>query len=198
MKKFSFFLVMMLLAYTSVFAQSSITGNVLDQAGDPVPGVNVVLDGMSMGAVTDFDGNFIIADLAEGDYILKATSLGFETYVQNVSITGADVAISISLIESAESLDEIIITGVVNPKSRLESSISVSTMSSELIEIASPRSAGELFRNIPGIRAESSGGDGNANFSVRGVPTSDGGSRYFQIQEDGLPLNLFEIGRAHV
>lgn len=190
-KKSGLFLLMMLLTVTSVLAQSSINGNITDQAGDPVPGVNVILDGTAKGAITDFDGNFTIANVSDGDYVLKATSLGFEAYTQNVSLAGNDVVLSIALAEDAESLDEIIITGVVNPKSRLESSISVSTMSAERIEIAAPRSAGELFRNIPGIRAESSGGDGNANFSVRGVPTSDGGSRYFQIQEDGLPLNLF-------
>ncbi len=95
------------------------------------------------------------------------------------------------MVEDAQSLNEIIVTGVVNPKSKLESSVSVSTMGAKLIEQASPRSAGELFRNIPGIRAESSGGEGNANFNVRGVPISSGGSRYFQIQEDGLPLNFF-------
>jgi hypothetical protein len=43
------------------------------------------------------------------------------------------------------------------------------------------------------IRAESSGGEGNANFNVRGVPVSSGGSRYLQLQEDGLPVMLFEI-----
>ncbi|WP_395633552.1 TonB-dependent receptor domain-containing protein, partial [Flavobacterium sp.] len=42
-----------------------------------------------------------------------------------------------------------------------------------------------------GIRSESSGGEGNANISVRGVPISSGGSKYLQIQEDGLPVLLY-------
>ena len=99
--------------------------------------------------------------------------------------------IDIIIKENAESLDEIVVTGVVNPKSKIESSISVSTVNIKQIEQATPRSAGELFRIIPGIRAESSGGEGNANFNVRGVPVSSGGSRYLQLQEDGLPIMLF-------
>jgi outer membrane receptor protein involved in Fe transport len=43
---------------------------------------------------------------------------------------------------------------------------------------------------VPGLRAESSGGEGNANMTVRGAPISAGGSRYLQLQEDGLPVLL--------
>ena len=85
-------------------------------------------------------------------------------------------------------LEEVVVTGVINPKSRLESSVSVSSIGIKQIEQSAPRTSGEVFRNIPGVRAESSGGEGNANFNVRGVPVSAGGSRYLQLQEDGLPL----------
>jgi outer membrane receptor protein involved in Fe transport len=88
-------------------------------------------------------------------------------------------------------LDEVVVTGVVNRKSRLESSVSVSSIGAKQIEQSAPRTTGEVFRNIPGVRAESSGGEGNANFNVRGVPVSSGGSRYLQLQEDGLPVMLF-------
>lgn len=180
----------MLLSVSTAVAQS-ISGNVKDKAGVPLPGVNVIVDGTTKGAVTDFDGNYAINNLEDGTYTLSATFIGYAKTSQSVIIEGADVTVDFTMSEDAQSLDEIIVTGVVNPKSRIESSVSVSTMGIKLIEQAAPRSAGELFRNIPGIRAESSGGEGNANFNVRGVPVSSGGSRYFQIQEDGLPLNLF-------
>ena len=46
----------------------------------------------------------------------------------------------------------------------------------------------EIFRNIPGIRSESSGGEGNANIAVRGLPVASGGAKFLQLQEDGLPV----------
>jgi hypothetical protein len=46
------------------------------------------------------------------------------------------------------------------------------------------------FLEIPGIKTESSGGEGNANFNVRGVPVSSGGSDTYNC-EDGLPVMLF-------
>jgi outer membrane receptor protein involved in Fe transport len=189
-KKIGLLLVVMLLSVSTIIAQS-ITGNVKDETGMPLPGVNILLNGTTKGAVTDFDGNYSIDNVSDGDYTLSASFIGFKKFSQSITVQGANVTVDIIMIEDAQSLNEIVVTGVVNPKSKLESSVSVSTMGAKLIEQASPRSAGELFRNIPGIRAESSGGEGNANFNVRGVPISSGGSRYFQIQEDGLPLNLF-------
>lgn len=189
-KKRGFLLIVLFLSVSSLIAQS-ISGNIKDQTGMPLPGVNVLLDGTTKGTVTDFDGNYAINNVEDGNYTLSASFMGFKKISRNISVKGTNITVDIVMVEDAQSLNEIIVTGVVNPKSKLESSVSVSTMGAKLIEQASPRSAGELFRNIPGIRAESSGGEGNANFNVRGVPISSGGSRYFQIQEDGLPLNLF-------
>ncbi len=184
-------LFLMLFSVSAIFAQSTISGTVKDQSGMPLGGVNVILRGTTKGSVSDFDGNYSINNVENGTYALNATFLGYKAFSKSITVQGKDVTINFTMAEDAATLDEVVVTGVVNPKSKIESSVSVSTMDVKLIEQASPRSAGELFRNVPGIRAESSGGEGNANFNVRGVPISSGGSRYFQIQEDGLPLNLF-------
>lgn len=86
-------------------------------------------------------------------------------------------------------LEEVIVTGVIRGgATKLEASVSVSSVGGDdLIDLA-PRSAAELFRSLPGIRAESSGGGGNANLTVRGIPLATGGSKYMQIHEDGLPV----------
>jgi outer membrane receptor protein involved in Fe transport len=88
-------------------------------------------------------------------------------------------------------LEDVVITGVANPRAKIKSSVSITTMDVKQIEQSAPRSTAEIFRSIPGIRSESSGGEGNSNISVRGVPISSGGSKYLQIQEDGLPVLLF-------
>lgn len=88
-------------------------------------------------------------------------------------------------------LEEVFVTGVVNPKTKIKSSVSITTLGVKQIEQSAPRSTAEIFRTIPGIRSESTGGEGNANIAVRGVPISSGGSKYLQIQEDGLPVLLF-------
>ncbi len=90
---------------------------------------------------------------------------------------------------TAQMLEEVIVTGVAREGvTKLEASVSVSSMSQEDIEKLAPRSVAEIFRSLPGIRAESSGGNGNANITVRGIPLATGGSKYMQIHEDGLPV----------
>ncbi|WP_045727048.1 TonB-dependent receptor [Xanthomonas sp. GPE 39] len=89
------------------------------------------------------------------------------------------------------SLDSVFVTGTATAKSKLKSSVSVSTVGAEAIEQSAPRSTAEIFRNIPGIRSESSGGEGNANIAVRGLPVASGGAKFLQLQEDGLPVLEF-------
>jgi outer membrane receptor protein involved in Fe transport len=85
-------------------------------------------------------------------------------------------------------LDKVIVTGTSGRSSKMKSSVSVSTLGEDQIKKANPTSSAELLRSVPGVRAESSGGEGNANVAVRGLPISAGGGRYVQFQEDGLPI----------
>jgi outer membrane receptor protein involved in Fe transport len=88
-------------------------------------------------------------------------------------------------------LDEMVITASPTGRSKMKSSDSISSVGEEAIARVGATSAAEILRAIPGIRAESSGGEGNANVTVRGAPISAGGSRYVQFQENGLPVLLF-------
>ncbi len=89
-------------------------------------------------------------------------------------------------------IEEIIVTAVPRGgATKLEASVSVSALPAEDVMKLAPRSIAEVFRSLPGIRAESSGGGGNANLTIRGIPLATGGSKYMQIQEDGLPVLEF-------
>lgn len=85
-------------------------------------------------------------------------------------------------------MERVIVTGTTGGASKMRSSVSVSTMDVATIMNSAPTSAADVLRAIPGVRAEASGGEGNANMTVRGVPISAGGARYVQLQEDGLPV----------
>ncbi|USI74843.1 TonB-dependent receptor [Sphingomonas morindae] len=87
--------------------------------------------------------------------------------------------------------EDIIVTGVAIGRDRLDSATSTSALRLSDIARAAPRSVAEIFRNIPGIRSESSGGEGNANISIRGLPIASGGAKFLQLQEDGLPVLEF-------
>lgn len=184
-------LIVALLLVNLTFSQNStVSGIVSDNSGAPLPGVNILIKNTNKAVSTDLDGKYAFTKIDNGNITLVASYIGFKTLEINVSVSDNTVQ-NITLVEDANVLDDVVVTGVVNPKSRLESSVSVSSIGTKQIEQSAPRTTGEVFRNIPGVRAESSGGEGNANFNVRGVPVSSGGSRYLQLQEDGLPVMLF-------
>ena len=84
--------------------------------------------------------------------------------------------------------EQIVVTASPSGATMQEASVSVSSFDEEAIFKLAPRSTAEVFRALPGIRAESSGGGGNANITIRGIPLATGGSKFMQIHEDGLPV----------
>ncbi|MDX5407109.1 MAG: TonB-dependent receptor [Chromatiaceae bacterium] len=88
--------------------------------------------------------------------------------------------------------ERIVVTGAVSRNQTvMQSSVSVSSLTPADIEIATPRSTAEIFRMLPGVRSESTGGEGNANIAVRGLPVASGGAKFLALQEDGLPVLQF-------
>ena len=175
----------------SLSGQTALKGSISDENGDPLPGVAVLLKGSADGASTGLDGMFEIQTSLEGEQTLVISFIGYRTISKKLNLKGGVQNESFQLEPDAMGLDEIVVTGVVNPRSKLESSISVTTLDPKTINQSAPRTTAEIFRTIPGIKAEASAGDGNTNISVRGVPISSGGSRYLQLQEDGLPVLLY-------
>jgi outer membrane receptor protein involved in Fe transport len=87
--------------------------------------------------------------------------------------------------------DDKVTTGVAKGRDRLDSATSTSSLKEADIEKLAPRSIGDLLRDIPGIRAEASTGEGLASISIRGLPIASSGVKFVQLQEDGLPVLEF-------
>jgi outer membrane receptor protein involved in Fe transport len=87
--------------------------------------------------------------------------------------------------------EEVFSTGVAKGRDRLDSATSTSALKESEIRKVGAHSLGEILRNIPGIRTEASTGDGNSNYTIRGLPLASGGSKFMQIEEDGLPVLEF-------
>jgi len=184
------FLVALLLCNLSFSQSSSLSGKVTDAKGEAVVGANVVLSSGSKSASTNAEGMYSFSGLADGSVTVTVSYIGFATEKKTVDVKGS-TTLDFQLQDDSKALDEVVVTGVVNPRAKIKSSVSVTTLDVKQVEQSAPRSTAEIFRTIPGIRSESSGGEGNANISVRGVPISSGGSKYLQIQEDGLPVLLY-------
>ena len=122
--------------------------------------------------------------------MIVATQASAQTAAPAPSATTA-ITGPTAVVDTGAGQDEIIVTGTTRPERKIDTSISVSSVNAETIGQIAPQSAADLVRYIPGIRSEASGGEGNANISVRGLPVASGGAKFVQFQEDGIPVLLF-------
>lgn len=86
-------------------------------------------------------------------------------------------------------------TGVAKGRDLLDTAISASVIDETDLAKLSVSSVAGIMQNIPGIRAETSDVDGFSAITVRGLPLSADGSKFLQLQEDGLPV--LEFGDLH-
>ncbi|HEX9783722.1 MAG TPA: Plug domain-containing protein, partial [Opitutaceae bacterium] len=85
--------------------------------------------------------------------------------------------------------DDFVVTGTARKVRKFDSAFTISSVSEEKIELASPVGAVDLMRTLPGFATEPSGGESGNNVAVRGLPTTN--FRFVGLFEDGLP-NFFE------
>ena len=76
-------LLVFLIASAYPAATGKISGRVVDKStSEPLPGVNVLLRGTTLGTVTDIDGYFVILNVPPGSYSLQASMVGYAVMVQ--------------------------------------------------------------------------------------------------------------------
>ena len=148
------------------FAQSQLSGKVVDADGMPVIGAMVVVDGTQTGAQTDFDGKFTLK-VAEGTAV-TVSFLGYKD-VKTVLKNG----MTITMVDDATLLDDVVVIGYgVQKKETLSGAIAVANekMLSEKGSLSSPLQA--LQGQVPGViitRGSSAPGDESWSMSLRGA-----------------------------
>lgn len=94
-------------AIESILQQKAINGKVLDAAGEPIIGANVIVKGTTNGTITDIDGNFTLN--VPSECILQVSYIGFNT--QEVKVTSTTNNITVNLKEDTETLEEVVVVG---------------------------------------------------------------------------------------
>jgi iron complex outermembrane receptor protein len=178
----------------AAFAQSgSIAGKVSDAQGAPLIGVSVGIKNTQKGTTTDADGSFIITNVEEGAYSLLISYIGYLNREIPVTVLkGQQANANATLTEDTRNLDEVVVTGVADARTRMESSVAISTLSSKQIELQAPVSSADVLKNVPGVFVNSALGEIRNVVYSRGVSAGSveaaTGYYYVSLQEDGLPV----------
>lgn len=152
----------------SAMAQTNVTvtGKVLDDQGEGIPGVSVQIKGTNSGAITDVDGNFLLK-LPEGHDVLVIKSSGFET--QQVKVSNPGQALVVRLKPSKSSIGEISVYGQkIDPRTNTGS---VSTVTAKDIEKKPITNIVKALDGTAGIQLTSGGGQPGSDpqMMVRGL-----------------------------
>lgn len=175
-----------------------ITGIVTEKGtGHPIPGASISIKGTSTGTQTSSDGKFSIA--AKPTDILKIAFIGFLN--KEVEVTAGQTDLKISLEESQESLNEVVVTALNITKEKKSLGYAVQELKSkDISEAKESNLVNALAGKVAGVQITNSQGDmGSSRIIIRGE-TSISGNNQPLFVIDGVPVdnsqNLGNNGRG--
>jgi len=186
------FKIFVLFLCVNIYAQTTVKGNVSDESGLPLIGANVIVIGTTSGAVTDFDGNYIITVDLDPPFSLKVTSVGFAD--TTLEVTANNQTLNFILKEGNE-LDEIVISASRTPERIFESPVTVERIGLKQIKNTASIDFYDGLENLKGI-------DVNTNsltfksVNARGFATF-ANNRFMQLvdgMDNSTPALNFPIG----
>lgn len=148
-----------------------VRGTVVDETGEPLAGVSVIIAGTTTGTATDFDGRFEIK-AKRGD-VLEVSFIGFVT--QNVTVTGGSLRVVLK--EDSLLLGEVVVTALGLPKQAKQVGYATARVSTDEIEranVINPVNA--LQGKVAGLQIDAGGASGvtsSSAITIRGAKSVD-------------------------
>src|SRR5690606_10307733 len=164
-----------------------VTGQITDENNEPLIGVNVLVKGTSKGTSTDFDGKFILQEVAD-DAVLVVTYIGYTT--QEVSVNGR-ANVDIVLISSSQTLDQVVVTALGVSRDKKSMGYAVEEMDgAALNEVVQENVLNGLSGRVSGVTINSSGGSATSSVSmiIRGASSLTGDNQPLFVI-DGVPVS---------
>ncbi len=180
-------LLLLLLLPLNMLAQSTLTGVVSDDAtGEPLPGVNVIVEGTTNGTATDIDGKFTLTNINNGERIV----FSFIGYADQVIEYSGQSSLTVSLQEDTTQLEEVVVIGY-GTTTKKDATGAITTVSSKDFTKGAVMSSDQLIvGKAPGVRITNAGGapDSAPNIRIRGGSSLSANNNPLIII-DGIPID---------
>src|SRR5690625_3249615 len=164
----------------------SVSGTVMDEAGEPLIGVNIQVKGSNKGTSTDFDGNFTLEDIDE-NAVLVISYIGYQT--QEISVAGRS-NLQIVMKSDSQMLDEVVVVGYGTVK-KSDLTGSVAQIKSEAINSFPTTNVMQaLAGRASGVHVIQNTGapGGGISLRIRGTNSIQGGNEPLYVV-DGFPFS---------
>lgn len=181
--RFALILAILGLSSAAAFAQQ-VKGTVKDAAGEPVIGAAVMVQGTTIGAVTDLDGAYVLQGVPSGA-VLVASSIGYQT--QNAAVGGRAV-IDFILEEDSTLLDEVVVVGYGIQKKSVVTAAIAKVTADDLGKAAPIRVDAALKGLAAGVNVTANSGQPgeSSRIRIRGTGTINNSDPLYIV--DGMPI----------
>ncbi|MBK9461033.1 MAG: carboxypeptidase-like regulatory domain-containing protein [Sphingobacteriales bacterium] len=190
------FIAFMGLYGTSLYAQTySILGKVSDEKGETLLGASVVIEGTSLGAITDLDGNYEIGGIKTTDVTLVVSFVGYTSQKRKVSLTGKSSTENFTLSEDSQKLNEVVVIGYGQVQKR-DIVGSVSTLKSkDMANVPLPSFEQAFSGRAAGVVGTAASGVAGApvKITIRGTNSISAGAQPLYVI-DGIPIIAEDLG----
>ena len=150
-------------------AQTTVTGKVTDEKGGALPGVTILVRGTRQGISTNSDGNYSLTIAAPDTASLVFSSVGFDSRTVRI---GSQAVINVTLNESTQALNEVVVTALGVARERRTLGYSVTEVQgTSLTQARETNVTNSLVGKVAGLNVNSTaGGPGaSSNIIIRGV-----------------------------
>ncbi|MEY2670457.1 MAG: hypothetical protein RLZZ577_773 [Bacteroidota bacterium] len=188
------YLLFLTLFFCSIsFAQNSISGTVSDSKKQPIPGANIKVVGTNSGAISDFDGKFVLNTSQKLPFQIEISALGFGS--KKISVTTANQKVSVTLQDEETKLNEIVVSASRTPERVLESPVTIERMGIADIKKTASATFYEGLENLKEVQMNTSSMSFKS-INTRGFATV-ANVRFMQLvdgMDNSSPLLNFVIG----
>jgi TonB-linked SusC/RagA family outer membrane protein len=176
-------------ASAAASAQRRVTGRVTDSTGTPIPAATISVQGTTLGALTNAEGQFTVNNVPNGQQTLVARRIGFSRTV--MTLPAGATTVDFRMGRDPLQLDEVVVTGQATTVSTQNAANAVSIVSgAELQRAPQPNIENAMQGKIPGaIITQNSGAPGGGlQVTIRGSNTVNGNFLPLYVI-DGVILN---------
>ena len=170
----------------------SVKGNVRDQSGEPMAGVNVIVEGTTIGTMTDSNGNFTL-NVPSTSIKIKFSYIGYE---DQIVLIKNNRNLNITLNENSEMLDEVQIIGYGTQKKITVTGAVSSVGTKDILKSPVPNIAQALTGKVPGLSTIQYSGQPGADdpaIFVRGIGSLDAKRAAPLVMVDGVERSFFRL-----
>lgn len=178
-----FALLLALLAVTGTFAQYQISGRVLTTQSEALPGASVILQGTSMGVVTNAQGEFVLTKVEKGTHLIKISFVGYQDDLQTIDVD-KNMELNITLKEKTVLTEEVFVKAT---RAGSTTPVTSTNVSKEQLE---DKNLGQdipyLLSTTPSFvtSSDAGAGVGYTGFRIRGTDANR-----INVTVNGIPVN---------